>query len=231
MLRHAQRVAARSFLRTQTSAAFSTGAPDIKKVGVIGLGLMGHGIAQTAASSGFEVVGLETEASFLDRGMGLIEKSLQKIGARAVKKEKMTQAEADAAFAEQFGRIEGTTDLAALADCDLVIEAIVEDYDVKNPLYAELGRLCKPETVLATNTSSLSVTTMGEASGRPQNMIGLHFFNPVQLMKLVEVVRTDATSDDVARQLRPARASRGRPTGQPRARATPGYARWSRGAP
>ena len=110
MLRHAQRVAARSFLRTQTFAAFSTGAPDIKKVGVIGLGLMGHGIAQTAASSGFEVVGLETEASFLDRGMGLIEKSLQKIGARAVKKEKMPQAEADADFAEQFGRIEGTTE-------------------------------------------------------------------------------------------------------------------------
>ena len=115
--------------------------------------------------------------------------------AYGVKKGTMTQGEADASFAEQFGRIEGTTDVAALADCDLVIEAIVEDYDVKNPLYAELGRLCKPETVLATNTSSLSVTTMGEASGRPENMIGLHFFNPVQLMKLVEVVRTDATSD------------------------------------
>lgn len=186
----------RTLLAPSNAAAFSASPmADVKKVGVIGLGLMGHGVAQTAMQAGFDVVGLETDPAFLQNGTNLIEGSLKKVHSRAVKKGKATQEEADAAFAADFGRFEGVTDVGALADCDLVIEAIVEDYAVKNPLYATLGELCKPSTVFATNTSSLSVTQMGDASGRPENMIGLHFFNPVQMMKLVEVVRTEHTSD------------------------------------
>jgi len=156
---------------------------------VIGCGLMGHGIAQVAAASGHDVVVRETEQGALDKGLGRIQKSLSKL----VEKEKITQDVADGAF----GRITGTLDLADLADCDLVVEAIIEDLGIKNALYEELGRVCKPETILASNTSSFRVGAMGEASGRPERMVGLHFFNPVQLMKLVEVVKTDKTSDEV----------------------------------
>ncbi len=161
----------------------------IQKVGVIGCGLMGHGIAQIAAASGHDVVVRETEQGALDKGLGRIRKSLAKL----VEKEKLTQDVADGAF----GRITGTLDLADLADCDLVVEAIIEDLGIKNTLYAELGRICKPATILASNTSSFRVGDMGAASGRPERMVGLHFFNPVQLMKLVEVVKTDKTSDEV----------------------------------
>lgn len=160
----------------------------IQKVGVVGCGLMGHGIAQVAAQAGMTVVVRETEQAALDRGIGRIEKSLAKL----VEKQKLSQADADAARK----RLSGTLELAGLKDCDLVVEAIVEDMAVKAPLYAELGKLCKPSTILATNTSSFSVAEMGTASGRPDRMVGLHFFNPVQLMKLVEVVRTPATSED-----------------------------------
>lgn len=170
---------------------------ELKKVGVVGCGLMGHGIAQVAAQAGFDVVAVEAEQAFLDKGLGRIEKSLHKLAAKAVEKGKAApekaKADADAAFA----RIHGTLDKQDLADCDLVIEAIVEDLDVKKALYAELGSTCKPSTILASNTSSFPIREMGAASGRPQNTVGLHFFNPVQLMKLVEVVRTDETSDEV----------------------------------
>ncbi|MFT7464962.1 MAG: 3-hydroxybutyryl-CoA dehydrogenase, partial [Pseudohongiellaceae bacterium] len=158
----------------------------IQKVGVIGCGLMGHGIAQVAAQSGCTVIVRESAQGALDKGMARISKSLAKM----VSKEKMTAAQAD----ETEGRLTGTLDLADLADCDLVIEAIIEDLEIKTSLYKELGALCKPETIFASNTSSFPVATMGEASGRPDKMVGLHFFNPVQLMKLVEVVRTPATS-------------------------------------
>ncbi len=161
----------------------------VKKVGVIGCGLMGHGIAQVAAQAGCTVVVRESEQGALDKGVGRIRKSLDKL----VEKEKLTKAAADAAFAH----ISGTLELSALADCDLVVEAIVENLDVKKTLYAELGRLCKPTTIFASNTSSFSIGEMGRASGRPQRMVGLHFFNPVQLMKLVEVVRAKETSDEV----------------------------------
>jgi 3-hydroxyacyl-CoA dehydrogenase len=169
----------------------------IQKVGVIGCGLMGHGIAQVAAQAGHEVVVLEGAQEFLDKGLGRIENSLGKLAARAVKKGKATQEEAEAGAKEAFGRITGTLDKQALADCDLVVEAIVEDLDVKKSLFAELGEICKPEAILASNTSSFPIAEMAEASGRPERMVGLHFFNPVQLMRLVEVVRTDKTDDDV----------------------------------
>jgi len=161
----------------------------VKKVGVVGCGLMGHGIAQVAAQAGCTVVARESDQAALDKGVGRVKKSLDKL----VEKEKISRADADAAF----GRISGTLDLKGLSDCDLVVEAIVENMDVKKKLFAELGRLCKPTTIFASNTSSFSIGEMGTASGRPERMVGLHFFNPVQLMKLVEVVRTKQTSGEV----------------------------------
>lgn len=161
----------------------------VKKVGVIGCGLMGHGIAQVAAQAGCEVVVREAEQGALDKGLARIRKSLDKL----VSKEKLTQTDADAAI----GRITGTLELSDLADCDLVVEAIVENLDVKNQLFAQLNELCKPETIFASNTSSFSIGEMGVACGRPERMVGLHFFNPVQLMKLVEVVRAKQTTDEV----------------------------------
>ena len=158
----------------------------IQKVGVIGCGLMGHGIAQVAAQAGCDVIVREAEQGALDKGLARIHKSLAKL----VEKERLTQAQAD----ETKGRLTGTLDLTDLADCDLVVEAIIEDLEIKTTLYKELGGICKPEAIFASNTSSFPVATMGEASGRPDKMVGLHFFNPVQLMKLVEVVRTPATS-------------------------------------
>lgn len=166
----------------------------IQKVGVIGCGLMGHGIAQVAAQAGCTVVVRETQQAALDKGLGRVTKSLAKL----VEKEKITQEQADAAQ----GRLSGTLELNDLADCDLIVEVIVEDLGIKKELYAELGKLCKPETIFASNTSSFPIIEMGEASGRPERMVGLHFFNPVQLMPLVEVVKTDKTSPDVLAEAR-----------------------------
>ena len=170
----------------------------VRTVGVVGCGLMGHGIAQVAAQAGCSVVVRESDQAALDKGLGRVRKSLDKLVERSAlgkvpEKERIGKADADAAFA----RIAGTLDLKGLSDCDLVVEAIVENLDVKKQLFAELGRTCKPSTILASNTSSFFIGDMGAASGRPQRMVGLHFFNPVQLMKLVEVVRTKATSDEV----------------------------------
>jgi 3-hydroxyacyl-CoA dehydrogenase len=169
----------------------------ISKVGVVGCGLMGHGIVQVAAQGGCDVVALETDAGALEKGMRRIEGSVKKLAAKSVEKGKATQEQADATAAATMARITPTTDKAALADCDLVVEAIVENLDVKKQLFAELGELCKPETIFASNTSSFPIGEMGEASGRPERMVGLHFFNPVQLMRLVEVVRTPKTKDEV----------------------------------
>jgi len=166
----------------------------LSKVGVIGCGLMGHGIAQVAAQAGYDVVVREAEQGALDKGLARVKKSLAKL----VEKEKLTAEQAEAAGA----RLSGTLELADLADCDLVVEAIIEDLDIKRALYKELGALCKPETILASNTSSFPVAEMGAASGRPERMVGLHFFNPVQLMKLVEVVRTPDTAEDVFAEAR-----------------------------
>jgi len=163
----------------------------IRQVGVIGCGLMGHGIAQVAAQGGCDVVVVETEQKFLDTGLARIDKSLAKLAEKA--KEKGGTFDAAGVRA----RITGSLDRKAVADCDLVVEAIVENLDVKNQLFRELGHICKPSTIFASNTSSFPIALMAKASGRPQQFVGLHFFNPVQLMKLVEVVRTDETSDEV----------------------------------
>ena len=160
----------------------------ISKVGVVGCGLMGHGISQICAQAGWDVVVVEADQAALDKGMAKIEKQLGK----AVEKGKMEQAEADAVR----GRITPTVDYADLADADLVIEAITEDLDRKLEMWAEIDELVKDDAFLATNTSSLSVATQADATKRPERMIGLHFFNPPQVMPLLEVVRAEKSSDE-----------------------------------
>jgi len=159
----------------------------IKKVGVLGCGLMGSGIAQVAAQAGYDVVVREVEQKFLDKGLAGIQKNLGK----SVEKGKMQQADADACL----GRLKGTTSLQDLADCDIVIEAIIENAQLKKDTYAELDRIVKPEALFASNTSSLTITELSMATARPKQFVGLHFFNPVPVMKLVEVVRTILTDD------------------------------------
>jgi 3-hydroxyacyl-CoA dehydrogenase len=169
----------------------------IKKVGVIGCGLMGHGIAQVAAQGGCDVVVVEADQAALDSGMARIHKSVAKLGEKAVEKGKASPEQAAAQGKAVLARLSGSLERRSVADCDLVIEAIVENLDVKNKLFGELGKLCKPATIFASNTSSFPIADMAAASGRPARTIGLHFFNPVQLMRLVEVVRTDATDPEV----------------------------------
>ena len=160
----------------------------ISKVGVVGCGLMGHGISQICAQAGWEVVVVETDQGALDKGMAKIEKQL----GRAVEKGKMEQSEADAVR----GRITPSVEYADLADSDLVIEAITEDLDRKLEMWAEIDELVKDDAFLATNTSSLSVATQADATKRPERMIGLHFFNPPQVMPLLEVVRAEKSGDE-----------------------------------
>jgi len=161
---------------------------DISKVGVLGCGLMGHGITQVAAQSGFEVVVREVDQDRLDGGIGRIEKQL----ARAVEKGRMEHADADAVR----GRITPTLEYRDLADSDLVVEAITEDLALKLAMWGEVDALVKPEAFLATNTSSLPVIDQAAATSRPDRFLGLHFFNPVQVMKLLEVIRGVTTSDE-----------------------------------
>lgn len=160
----------------------------IEKVGVVGCGLMGSGIAEVAAKAGFDVVVREVSEEFIEAGRKRIEKSL----ARAVDKGKLEPKDRD----DTLARLDFTIDLAGLAECDLVIEAIVESMEAKNELFSTLDDLCGSETIFASNTSSLTITDMAAATKRPDRVVGLHFFNPVPVMKLVEVVRTIATSDD-----------------------------------
>lgn len=161
----------------------------IKNFGVIGAGQMGGGIAQVAAVSGFEVVLYDLSNEVLERGIGVIQGSL----ARMVKKEKLTQAEADQAVA----RIKLTTAMADLADTDIVVEAASENEEIKKTIFLELDATCKPETILATNTSSISITRIAAVTQRPGKVIGMHFMNPVPMMQLVEVIRALQTDDEV----------------------------------
>lgn len=161
---------------------------DIKKVGVLGAGLMGHGIAQVSATAGYDVVLREVDDATLAKGIGRIEKQL----ARAVEKGKSSQEDADAIR----GRIHGTTDYADLADCDLVIEAITENLGQKLEMWRAVDPIVKPEAIFATNTSSLAVIDQAAVTSRPDRFIGLHYFNPAQVMKLTEVVRAVTTSDE-----------------------------------
>lgn len=161
---------------------------EIKKVGVLGCGLMGSGIAQVAAMSGFDVTVLEVEQKFLDKGFAGIEKSLAKFAEKGTLKEAPQAVRA---------RLKGTTNKQDLADCDIVIEAIIENIEEKKKMYASIDPIVKKEAIFSTNTSSISVTELLTAVKRPERFIGLHFFNPVPLMKLVEVVKTIATAPDV----------------------------------
>ena len=161
----------------------------IYKVGVVGCGLMGSGIAHVVAQSGFEVVVREVTPELLDKGLKSIEKSLQ----RMVEKGSLTDVERD----HTRSRLKGTTGLNDLKDADLIIEAIIEQLPDKKALYMELDKLCPKTTIFASNTSSLSITEMATFTGRPDRFVGLHFFNPVPIMKLVEVIRTIATDPAV----------------------------------
>jgi len=149
---------------------------------------MGSGIAQTAAQSGYEVIVREINQELLDKGLGRIKDFLSK----GVEREKLSQADMD----ETLSKIAGTTELSDLSDCDIVIEVIIENMELKAELYKELSEVCKPETIFASNTSSLSITEMASHTNRPDKMVGLHFFNPVPLMKLVEVARSVSTSSE-----------------------------------
>ena len=160
----------------------------IKTVGVLGAGLMGSGIAEVSAKAGYTTIVREVSEELSRKGRARIEASL----ARAVEKGKLDGADRDAARA----RLSETTRLEDLADCDIVIEAIVENLETKNETFAALDRACKPETIFCSNTSSLTITEMSSATTRPDRFAGLHFFNPVPVMKLVEVVRTIATSKE-----------------------------------
>ena len=154
----------------------------IRKVGVLGCGLMGAGIAEVAAKCGFETVVREVSRELLDKGMGRLRASLD----RAVEKSKLEAAARDATL----GRLTGTTEFGDFADCDLVVEAIVENLDEKKKTFAALDAVVQPGAIFASNTSSLTVTQLAAATKRPERFLGLHFFNPVPVMKLVEVVRT-----------------------------------------
>jgi 3-hydroxybutyryl-CoA dehydrogenase len=160
----------------------------IKKVAVIGGGTMGNGIAHVFAQSGFDVVLIDQSADLLDKALGVITKNL----GRLVKKEKITQEDADAALAH----ITKSTDLGDAKDADLVVEAVFEDRDLKKKIFTELDEKCKPEAILASNTSSIPITEIAGVTKRPEKVIGMHFMNPVPMMKLVEVIRGIATSDD-----------------------------------
>src|SRR5580704_4067976 len=166
---------------------------NIKKVGVLGCGLMGSGIAQVAATAGFDVVVLEQEQKFLDKGFAGIEKSLSRLVERGVEKGGITAEQKEAAQA----RLKGTTNMQDLADSDIVVEAIIENVPEKRKTYEQLDAIVKKDAIFATNTSSICVAELMTATKRPERFVGLHFFNPVPMMKLVEVAKTIATAPEV----------------------------------
>jgi 3-hydroxybutyryl-CoA dehydrogenase len=158
-----------------------------KIIGVIGAGTMGNGIAQTAASAGFDVILNDVSSEYLERGMTNIGKSLD----RFVKKETITEADKS----ETLGRIKTTSDIEELRGCTVVVEAATEKFEIKQQIFQKLDHICDPDAILSSNTSSISITKMAAVTKRPDKVIGMHFFNPVPLMKLVEVIRGIATSD------------------------------------
>lgn len=163
----------------------------ISKVGVLGGGLMGSGIAQVSAAAGFPTTVREVSEALCEKSRQAIEKTL----AKGIERGKVTAAERDATLA----KLRFVTELKELADSDLLIEAVVEDLEVKNSLFSQLDKITRPDAIFASNTSSLTIIAMATASGRPDRMLGIHFFNPVPLMKLVEVVRTITTSEETER--------------------------------
>ncbi len=160
----------------------------MKKIGVLGTGTMGAGIIQILAQNGYEVVMRARRETSVEKGLATVEKNLD----RMIKKEKITEDDKK----EIMGRIQGSTDINIIKDADLIIEAATEDMEAKKALFAELDQLVKPEAIIATNTSSLSITEIAAATGRPDKVIGMHFFNPVPAMKLVEIIQGLTTSDE-----------------------------------
>ncbi|HPR23697.1 MAG TPA: 3-hydroxybutyryl-CoA dehydrogenase [Bacillota bacterium] len=160
----------------------------MKKIGVLGTGTMGAGIIQVMAQNGYEVVLRARRQTSVDGGMAKVKKNLEKM----VAKEKITEKDKE----EILGRITGSTDISIVKDADLIIEAATENMEAKKALFAELDELCKPDTIIATNTSSLSITEIAAATKRPDKVIGMHFFNPVPVMKLVEIIKGLATSEE-----------------------------------
>ena len=160
---------------------------EIKKLGVVGAGTMGNGIAQVAAQIGCEVVMRDIEDSFVERGI----KSIDRFLSKSVEKGKLQADEKQ----KIMGRIKGTTKMSDLKDADFVVEAVIEDLDLKKSVFKELDGLCRPEVILSSNTSSMSITEIAAATGRPDKVCGMHFFNPVPLMRLVEIIRGYATTD------------------------------------
>lgn len=158
------------------------------KIFVLGAGTMGSGIALAFAQSGYEVIMRDIDQSFVERGIRIITKNLD----RSVKKERITEEKKE----EILGRISSTTDINLAKDADLVVEAAIENMQIKKTIFSELDGICKEETILATNTSSLSITEIASATSRPDKIIGMHFFNPVPVMKLVEVIKGIATSEE-----------------------------------
>jgi 3-hydroxybutyryl-CoA dehydrogenase len=173
----------------RTSPREETEMAEIKRVGVLGCGLMGSGIAQICAAAGYDTIVREVNDEVVQKGIGGIGRQLGK----SVEKGKMSAEDRDALL----GRLRGTTSLDDLKDCDIVIEAIVENLELKNEIWRTLDGLCPPHTIFASNTSSLTIADMAAATKRPERMVGLHFFNPVPVMKLVEVVKTIATDPQV----------------------------------
>ena len=161
---------------------------DIKKIGVLGAGTMGNGIAQVAAQAGFQVVMRDIDERFVQGGLGAIDRFL----GRSVEKQKIKESEKQAIMS----RIRGTVSMEEMADVDFVIEAVLEELELKKGVFAELDRLCRPEVIFTSNTSSMSITEIAAASGRPERVAGMHFFNPAPLMRLVEVIRGFQTSDE-----------------------------------
>ena len=159
-----------------------------RTVGVLGTGTMGAGIIQVLAQSGYNVVLRARRQTSVDRGIATVEKNLDKL----IKKEKITEADK----ADIMARVHGSTDITIIKDADLVIEAATENMEAKKALFQELDELCKPEAIIATNTSALSITEIAAATNRPDKIIGMHFFNPVPAMKLVEIVKGLTTSDE-----------------------------------
>ena len=166
----------------------------IERVGVVGAGTMGNGIAHVFAASGHQVLLCDVEQKFLDRGLATITKNLD----RELAKSKITEGQKS----ETLKRIESTLERGRLAQCDFVVEAASEKLDIKSELFRDLDRICRPEVILASNTSSISITKLGAVTRRPQKVIGMHFFNPVPVMKLVELVRGLATSDETFQTVR-----------------------------
>lgn len=161
---------------------------EIKKIGVVGCGLMGGGIAQLAAQAGYQVVVTEVNKELLGKGLGAIEHFM----GRAVEKGRMNQADKEAALS----RLKGSVDMNDFADCDLVIEAVIESMDLKHDIFSKLDKICPEEAILATNTSCLSIIDIARVTSKPEKVLGMHFFNPATIMKLLELVRTVSTSDE-----------------------------------